>query len=58
MWGETKEDGTVRGKAIPADVAPLVLRWIDTGETPTEDELATLENRRKVKPGTRKLGAL
>jgi hypothetical protein len=51
---ERGEDGKVRGKPIPADVAPLILRWVEEGTPPTADELATLAVRRKVRPGTRK----
>jgi len=36
---EPDEDGRVRGKPIPAKVAPLVARWIETGQEPTEEEL-------------------
>jgi hypothetical protein len=51
---EPGEDGEVRGKAIPADVAPLLLRWVESGTPPTEDELAALATRRTVRPGTKK----
>lgn len=40
-----------KGKAIPENLRPLVLRWIEKGEGPTEDELKTLAARRR---GSRK----
>lgn len=36
-----------KGRAIPEDLRPLVLRWIKTGEGPTETELETLAARRR-----------
>lgn len=36
-----------KGKAIPENVRPLVLRWIEKGEGPTEDELKALAARRR-----------
>jgi DNA-binding XRE family transcriptional regulator len=44
------EDGKVHGKAIPADVAPLILRWVETGEAPKAEELAAIKAGRKKKP--------
>jgi DNA-binding transcriptional regulator YiaG len=40
-----------KGKAIPENIRPLVLRWIETNEGPTEDELMALAARRR---GSRK----
>ena len=37
------ESGT---KPIPAELVPLVERWVATGEPPTEDELASRKSRR------------
>jgi hypothetical protein len=48
------EDGKVRGKTIPADVVPLLLRWIENGPPPTKEELDALEVRRSVRPGVEK----
>jgi DNA-binding transcriptional regulator YiaG len=44
-----------RGKAIPENIRPLVLRWILKGEGPTEDELKALAARRR---GSRKGASL
>jgi DNA-binding XRE family transcriptional regulator len=52
---EPGEDGKVRGKAIPADVVPLLLRWIENGPPPTEEELDALSVRRAVRPGVEKI---
>lgn len=40
------EDGVVRGKPIPEDVAPLITRWVETGEAPTAEELAAIRQKR------------
>jgi DNA-binding transcriptional regulator YiaG len=46
------ERGTERkGKAIPENIRAIVLRWIEKGEGPTEDELKALSARRR---GSRK----
>jgi len=45
------EDGKILGKPIPADVAPLVVRWVETGSSPTAEELAVLSTRREKKRG-------
>lgn len=37
---EPGEDGKVRGKPVPAYLESLLRRWIETGETPSPDELA------------------
>ena len=51
---EPEEDGVVRGLPIPEDVAPLIVRWVESGEVPTAEELAALKARRAVKsPGKR-----
>ena len=34
------ENGKVRGKPIPDAVVPLLVRWLDTGQKPTSEELA------------------
>lgn len=44
------DTGAVKGKPIPAELAPLVQRWVETGAAPTEDELAARKTR---KPGRR-----
>jgi hypothetical protein len=44
-----------KGKAIPEYLRPLVLRWTETGEGLTEDELKALAARR---PGVKKTGRL
>jgi len=48
-----EEDGRVRGKPIPAELVPLVLRWVETGEAPAEENLAARKTRRS---GVRKPG--
>jgi DNA-binding transcriptional regulator YiaG len=53
---EPGEDGSVKGRAIPADVAPLLLRWIETGQPPTPRELEVLAKRRRKRPGIKKTG--
>ena len=35
------------GAAIPEDLQPLILRWIEKGEGPTDDELKALAARRR-----------
>lgn len=35
----------MKGEPVPAYLAPLVLRWVETGEAPTPEELATLDRR-------------
>lgn len=40
------ETGAVSGKPIPAELRPLVERWVTTGEPPTPDELAARRTRR------------
>lgn len=45
------EDGKVHGKAIPADVVPLIVRWVEAGTIPTAEELAVINARRQKKPG-------
>ena len=44
---EPDEEGKVRGKLIPKELAPLLSRWIETGEEPSKDELAARKTRRK-----------
>ena len=53
---EPGEDGSIKGKTIPADVAPLLCRWIATGQPPTPGELASLAKRRRNRPGIKKTG--
>jgi hypothetical protein len=48
------EDGKVRGKAIPEDVAPLIVRWVESGLPPTAEELGVIRTRREKKPGKKK----
>jgi DNA-binding transcriptional regulator YiaG len=48
------EKGPEKGKAIPEDVVPLLLRWIENGPAPTEEEMAVLKARRAVRPGKAK----
>lgn len=43
LWERGKAKG---GAAIPEDLRPLVLRWIDAGEGPTVAELEALKSRR------------
>lgn len=38
--------GKVRGKPIPREMIPYVIRWIDTGQAPTPQELAARTTRR------------
>jgi DNA-binding XRE family transcriptional regulator len=38
--------GRVRGKPIPREMLPFILRWLETGQTPTPDELAARTTRR------------
>lgn len=38
--------GAVKGRPIPAEIRPLVERWLATGESPTNDELESLKSRR------------
>lgn len=40
------EDGKVRGKPLPEELVPLLVRWVETGEAPTPEELATRRTRR------------
>jgi len=49
------EEGTVRGKPISRELAPLVVRWVETGEPPRPEELAARRTRRQgVNPETGK----
>jgi len=44
-------------KPIPAELEALVLRWVETGQAPTAEELASRRNRRTgVNPRTGSLG--
>lgn len=46
--------GRVRGKPIPHEVLPLLLRWLETGQEPTGEELArrtTRRSGRRTTPG-------
>jgi hypothetical protein len=48
----TEPDETGRkGKPIPAELVPLVVRWIETGEPPTAEELASRKTRRSGMKG-------
>ncbi len=38
--------GRVRGKPIPREMLPFVVRWVETGQGPTPDELAARTTRR------------
>ena len=40
------ERGPEDGKPIPAELAPLVRRWVEDGTPPTEEELASRRTRR------------
>ena len=52
---EPEEDGKVHGLPIPEDVAPLVVRWVETGVSPTAEELKDINARRALKrPGKKK----
>lgn len=46
---EPAEDGKVRGKPIPREVALLLQRWIETGEAPSSEELASRKTSRSGK---------
>ncbi len=48
---EPDDTGKVRGRPIPEEVVPLVVRWIEEGVAPTADALAALTSRR---PGRRR----
>jgi len=47
---EPDEEGRVPGKPIPRELEPLILRWIETGEEPEEEELASRKTRRTGLP--------
>lgn len=52
---EPDEETGKRGKRIPPERVPLVTRWVETGEPPTPEELASLKTRRPgVNPETGK----
>ena len=40
------EKGRPKGKPIPAELVPLLLRWVETEEAPTAEELASRKTRR------------
>jgi hypothetical protein len=44
---EPDEDGKVLGKPIAAELVPLILRWVDSEEMPTAEELARRKTARK-----------
>jgi len=49
------ETGKAPGKPIPGELAPLVTRWVETGEPPRPEELAARRTRRQgVNPETGK----
>ena len=43
-WERGRDAG---GATIPEDLQPLILRWIEKGEGPTDDELKALAARRR-----------
>jgi hypothetical protein len=43
---EPDEEGRIRGMPIAADLQPLVLRWVETGEPPKPEELGARRIRR------------
>ena len=45
-------DGKVYGKPIPEELVPLVVRWIERGEAPTAEELASRKTRRIGRKGS------
>ncbi len=52
---EPDHTGTVRGKPIPAELEPLLRRWIETGAAPTPEDLAARTTARSgVNPETGK----
>lgn len=52
---EPDENGKVRGKPVPEELVPMVVRWLETGEGPTPEELAARKTRRAgVNPTTGK----
>ena len=48
---EPDMEGKVHGKPIPAELVPLVLRWVETGEAPSPSELAARKNTRGGRKG-------
>jgi DNA-binding transcriptional regulator YiaG len=48
---EPDMEGEVHGKPIPAELVPLVLRWVETGEAPSPSELAARKNTRGGRKG-------
>lgn len=48
---EPDEQGRVRGRPVPEEVVPLVVRWIEQNVPPTREELDALRSRR---PGVRR----
>jgi hypothetical protein len=49
VWerGPQPDEEGRRGKQIPAEMAPFVLRWLETGQTPSKEELASRKTARK-----------
>lgn len=43
---EAQVEGGSRGKPIPGELAPMILRWIESGVVPTAEELATRKTAR------------
>jgi len=41
-----EETGKVTGRPIPAELVPLLTRWVETGEPPSPEELDSLKTRR------------
>jgi len=50
---EPDEDGKARGRPLPPELVPFVERWVETGEPPSEEELAARKTRR---PGVKNGG--
>ncbi len=49
-------DGKILGRRIPPDAVPMVARWIETGEPPTEDELDKIPKRKSPRTAKKKRG--
>ncbi len=47
---EVGPDGKILGRPIPPEAAPLVARWIETGEPPTKEELHKIPKRKSPRP--------
>ena len=48
---EAPQSGDGLGSPIPEDLAPLVLRWVETEKTPSAEDMASIMARRQKKKG-------